>query len=317
MKNLTKFTAILQKVLVPPRLVHWKTPVLISVFFFFLSALETKNQGLKNTIADCSWLFLTIAIGWRTSQEPFIVGGISLSPWVTGALICVFLWENLTPDSQSLAIVFWPLISICLAVIIEFIRSGAKFQSSPPLVRPIFLGVILSHALISCLLAFHFIIQGWLAEYPTLLVEDFSKSGFVVSFKQESLMNSRGVAIVKLMEEQIRSKTRTKSWEEVAYWLIAVDTEKIFMRNEVLKKLSPLAENSKWEIETPIIQGQSLYKIQLLARWLGPTTQEGGYTLGKYCEVAKAGNRGSVKCNPVKIYTSKVKRDQFQRGIQV
>jgi len=301
MKNLIKINVTLQRLLLPPKLIHWKTPILVSLFFFMLSVLERENEALKNTLADCSWLFLTIGISWRTSQEPFIVGEVSLSPWVTGALICVFLWENLTSDRQSLAVIFWPLISVCLAVIMEFIRSGAKLQTTPPLVRPMFLVIILLHALISCLLAFHFIIQGWMAAYPSLLAEDFSKSGFVVSFRKQSLTNSRGIAIVKIMEEQLRIKTQTQSWEEVAAWLIAVSRKQVFMRDEMLKKLAPVAENSRWDIKTPIIQGQSLYKIELLARWLGPTTQPGGYILSKYCEVAKVGNRGSVKCNPLKI----------------
>ena len=312
MRNLIKANVILQRILLPPRVLHWKTPILISVFFFLFSALEIKNKALKDTLADCSWLFLTIGIGWRTSQNPFIIYGIPLSPWITGALISWFLSENLTRDRQSLAVIFWPLISVCLAIIIKFISSGAKLQPSPPLVRPIFLVIILSHTLITCFLAFHFIIQDWLKEYPSLLADDFTNSGFVVNFKKQSINNSRGIIMLKLMENQLMIKTRKKPWDIVAKWLIAVSRKQISMRNEMFKNLSPLAENSKWDIETHVIQGQSLYRIQWLAIWRGPSTKPGGYTLSKDCEVVKVSNRATVNCNPIKIYNPTMRIDRIK-----
>ncbi|MDB9512067.1 DUF5357 family protein [Kamptonema animale CS-326] len=312
MRNLIKANVILQRILLPPQVLHWKTPLLISLFFFLFSALEIKNKALKDTLADCSWLFLTIGIGWRTSQEPFIISGISLSPWITGALISWFLSVNLTPDRQSLAVVFWPLISICLAVIIKFIDSGAKLQPPPPLIRPIFLVIILTNTLLTCFLAFHFIIQDWLQQYPSVLAEDFTKSGFVVNFKPPSLNNSRGMTMLKVMENQLRLKTRKRSWQKVEEWLIAVSRKQVSLRNQMFKNISPLAENSKWDIETYVIQGQSLYKIEFLARWRGPSTKPGGYTLSKDCEVAKVSNRATVNCDPIKIYNPTRKIDRIK-----
>ncbi|OCQ96659.1 hypothetical protein BCD67_16255 [Oscillatoriales cyanobacterium USR001] len=304
MKTLTKANTFLQKYLLPPQFFHWKTPLLISLFFFLISALEIKNQGLKHSLGDFSWLFFTIGVGWRTNQPPFLIRGISISPWIIGGLISIFLSGKLAFDRQALAVIFWPIISVCLAVIIKFINSGAKLEPTPPLIRPIFLIIILIHVLISCWLAFHFIIQGWLNEYPSVLANDFSKSSFVISLKPPSLTNSRGMLIIKLMEQQLNIKTRNQSWEKVEAWLIAMSRNQYLMRNEIFHKIPSLRENSKWELKTEIIQGQSRYQLRLLAVWHGLSNKPGGYTLSKFCEVTKMVNRATVVCQPIKMDNS-------------
>lgn len=311
-KFLNKANVFFRKNLLPPQLIHWKTAILIGIFLLLMSALETKNQNLKNILIDSSWLLITIGVGWRTNQPPFVIRGISISPWIIGALISIFLSGKLPLNRQSLAIIFWPLISVCLAAIIRFIQSGAKLQNPLPLVRPIFLIIILTHVLISCWLAFHFIIQGWLEEYPSLLAEDFSKSGFVISLKAPTLTNSRGMLMIKLMEQQLNIKTCNQSWEKVEEWLISMSRKEIFMRNEIFKKIPHLRENSHWKLETQIIQGQSRYQIKLLAIWDGPSTKPGGYTMSKSCEVTKMVHRATVTCQPIKMDNPPVKTTKIK-----
>jgi len=312
MKNPNKIYIIIQKNLLPPQFVHWKTILLISLFLFLMSVVEINNQELKTILADFSWIFLTIGVGWRTNQPPFLLQGISISPWIIGALISVFLSSKLVADRQSLAVIFWPLISVSLAVIIRFIQSDRKLQNPPPLIRPIFLIIILTHVLISCWLAFHFLVQGWLAAYPSLLAEDFSKSSFVISLKPQSLTNSRGMLMIKLMEAQLNIKTRNQSWEKVEAWLISMSKKEISLRDEIFKKIPPLPENSLWDLQTEIIQGQSHYQIKLLAIWQGPSTRLGGYTLTKSCEVTKMVNHTTVTCQPIKVDHPTVKTTKIK-----
>jgi hypothetical protein len=314
-KNLSDAYVWLQKILkplLPPKLFHWQTPLLISLFFFFLSAIEINNQELKTMLADLSWICVTIGVGWRTNQPPLLIWEINISPWIIGALISVFLSEKLALNYQSLAIIFWPLISVCLAVIIKFIQSNRELQKSPPLIRPIFLILILTHLLISCWLAFHFTIQDWIKQYPSLLAEDFSKSSFVISLNPRSLTNSRGMLIIKLMENQLNIKIRNQSWEKVEAWLIAMSKKEIYMRNEISKKIPPLPENSHWNLQTQIIQGQSRYQITLLAIWEGPSTKPGGYTMSKYCEVTKIVNYANITCQAIKMDNPPVKTTKIK-----
>jgi hypothetical protein len=301
MKNLIKFNMFPLNKILPPQLLHWKTPILISIVLFLMSAVEIKNKELKNILTDLGWLFITIGLGWRTNKPPFVFWGISISPWIIGALISVFLSENLVLNRQFIAVIFWPLISVCLATIVGFIQSGAKLQNPPPLIRPEFLVVILIHLLISCWLTFHFIIQGWLEEYPSLLAEDFSKSSFVISLNPSTLTNSRGMLMIELMEEELNIKTRNQSWEKVEAWLIDMSRKQVSMRNEIFNKIPALRENSSWDLQIQMIQGQSLYRIKLLAIWRGPSSKPGGYTMSKVCEVTKIVNRATVNCQPIKM----------------
>lgn len=315
-KRILEINKVIKNVLIPPQINHWKTPLLISLLFWITSGLTVEDQELRDFFAIFSWLFLTISLGWRTTQKPFIIQGISLSPWVVATLICLLIAENLSPNLQYLALVIWPVLSICLAVMIHFFITGAKLEPSPPFVRPVFLILILSQVLLSCLLEFHFIIQNWLTQYPSLLAEDFSRSGFVINFAQPSLTRSRGIIIINLMEQQLRAKTNNKPWVLVEEWLINVNNGRVPLGEEAFKKLSKLPENPKWELRTEIVQGQSLYRIQLLAKWQGPSSFTGGYTLSKTCEVTKNITVGELKCNPIKRLKSKPLRDSIEGETQ-
>ncbi|MGE5656567.1 MAG: DUF5357 family protein [Actinomycetota bacterium] len=299
MKVLKELYKILQKVLIPPKLYHWKVPLLVSLCLW-LSALLTQDSEWRNYLANLSWIFLIVAIGWGTTQPPFLINGISLSPWITGALISVFLSGTLTRDHQPFAIISWPLVSACLATLLEFKISRLNFEISFPLVRPTFLIFILIHALLSCWLGYYFMIQTWLENYPSILAEDLNRSGFVISTKPKSINNSRGILLIKLMEAYLINKTNNRPWIAVENWLFDVSNQRLDLATEALKKLPKLPEDSLWELKTLLVQGESHYRVKLIANWQGPSSNHEGYLLTKSCEINKFGTQSQIECSPIK-----------------
>lgn len=316
MKNFKPFYNVFQKFLIPPRFVHWKTPLLGSLFLWVGAAL-TSNQEWRLYLSNLSWLLLIVAIGWRTTEEPFVIRGVSLSPWLTAALICLFCYGNFSRDRQPLAVIIWPILSASIAVILKYIESGKVFLEPPPLIRPIFLIFLFCHALISCWLAFQFLIIRWLEDYPSLLAEDFSRSGFVINTRPQSINNSRGLVMIKLTEGYLKNKTSNRPWPEVELWLLNVGNQRISLTEQALKKLPKLPEDSLWELKTTLVQGESRYQLGLTAQWQGPSSNAEGYSLRKSCEVTKIGTKSKLECSPVKASNRKQTKPEHQGGVKI
>ncbi|MGB3535863.1 MAG: DUF5357 family protein [Microcoleaceae cyanobacterium] len=143
--------------LIPPTAFHWKTFLLISIIIWLLSAVVESDVILRDRLAILSLVFLIIGICWRTSQPPFIIYGIPLSPWLSGALISLLLSQKMVALPNFPLQVF-PIISACLFYIVEFFNEKLNVHPPPPLMRANFIIVMLSHLLVSCWIKFYFII---------------------------------------------------------------------------------------------------------------------------------------------------------------
>ncbi len=153
-------------VLKPAKPLEWRTFLLISIVIWLASILGTTDQEIRNELALLSWLSLTVAIGFRTSQPPFIVGGIPLSPWTTSLFLCLIIYQKTAATRPYFALKAWPLIAACLVFILEFIRDQFKIQSPPPLVRFGFIIVWLIHINIYCWIEFSLKVDNWLKNIP-------------------------------------------------------------------------------------------------------------------------------------------------------
>ncbi|MGB3404486.1 MAG: DUF5357 family protein [Microcoleaceae cyanobacterium] len=143
--------------ILPPKPFHWKTFILISIIIWILSAAVETDDILQDRLAVLSLIFLITGICWRTSQPPFVISGIPLSPWICGALISLLLSQKMI-TLPFFPLQVFPIISGCLIYIVEFFNEKLNLRPSPPLMRPNFILVMVSHLLISCWIKFYFII---------------------------------------------------------------------------------------------------------------------------------------------------------------
>ncbi len=153
MKDIKDFFAPI----LPPKAFHWKTFLFISILIWMLSAVAEADVIFRDRLAVLSLIFLIIGICWRTSQPPFVIYGVPLSPWISGALISLLLSQKMVALPHFPLQVF-PIISGCLIYIVEFFNEKLTIHPSPPLMRSHFIMVMLSHLLISCWIKFYFII---------------------------------------------------------------------------------------------------------------------------------------------------------------
>lgn len=153
----------------PSHPLDWRTFILISVAIWITSILAVNNEDTRNNLAFLSLLILAIAIGIRTNEPPFVIGKISLSPWITSSLLCLIIYQKTEITRPNFAFKSWPIIAACLIFILEFIKDKFKIQSSPPLVRMGFIIILLIHINIYCWIEFFFRVENWVQRTPDIL----------------------------------------------------------------------------------------------------------------------------------------------------
>jgi peptidoglycan/LPS O-acetylase OafA/YrhL len=146
----------------PAHPLDWRTFILISIVIWIASILVFNNEDTRNNLALLSLLILTIAIGIRTNEPPFIIKEISLSPWITSLLLCLIIYQKTEITRPNFALKSWPIIAACLIFILEFIKDKFKIQSPPPLVRIGFIIILLIHINIYCWIEFSLRVGNWL-----------------------------------------------------------------------------------------------------------------------------------------------------------
>ncbi len=141
----------------PPRFVHWKTLLLISVVIWTLSFIAIDEEG-RDTFAALGWLLLTISIGWRTTQPPFILGRFPLSPWIVATLISLLIYQRSYQTDPTLAFKAWPVLAAVLIILIERIKHQNPEKSPPLIGRKTLVMIILIHCLIAAWMEIYVII---------------------------------------------------------------------------------------------------------------------------------------------------------------
>ncbi|MEG4507251.1 DUF5357 family protein [Microcoleus sp. F6_B4] len=315
--NLWETNKKIQKAMIPPKVVHWKTPLLLSIFLALLTVAAVTDKGTRTLLFDMSWLLFTLSMGLLTSQQPFVIKGVSLSPWVTSILIGLWLLIRLPSDKKEIAWIAGPLIAVVVLAIVQIWNSESKREGIGSLVRPQFLIITLVHVLFSCWFAFHFLIQGWIQQYPSVLSQDLRQSDYVVTFQRPTINRSRGVVILNAMEGYLRNEARTKPWAQVEQMLIDIDNERFLLRNQALPTTELVPEDARWDVKTSIVQGESRYQLEMQATWLGVVFKPEIYSFTKSCEVFEIANRATVTCDAIKRSQPGQKKDGTAGDSQV
>nr|WP_228035535.1 DUF5357 family protein [Oculatella sp. LEGE 06141] len=271
----------------------WETLLLLSLFSWLVAWL-IEDPVLREVASSFGWIFLIFGVSWALSGKKLPLPGIQINygPWVTGALICIFLFrEQILNDSFSTALVIWPLISASIAALRRFIAPGPTYKIPDPPGRQDIVIVLLFGILLSCWIQFYFVVQNWLADYPSLLAESFRQSNFVVRLDSDSIDPPQGILMLNSAEAILQNDLAGRPWGAVELWLMNLDSEKQELESEAKASIARFEESQWWNLDMFILQGQPDYTLQLQAIWRGPSSQPQGYTIGKTCALRQISTR--------------------------
>lgn len=284
--------ASLKKVLSPSKWDSWQVLIWISVFSWAMSLLP-EARILHAFIASVGWLFLIPGVHWFLHEEKLklasgtelnikkglTLGSVFIGPWITGALVCIFLFGGLAEGVTDVGWVCWPPISAAIAVAPKFIQMGPKYGIPAKADdRQDIILTILMNLILSCWIQLYFSTQYWLAQYPSLLATDLSKSAFVIQLNSSSRISSRGETILQQACNTIETELRGQSWSRVERWLLDLDQQLLTLQSDIIDSLSDLEENQFWRLQGRAVPGTE-YAIKLFALWNGPTVDGKGYYL--------------------------------------
>ncbi|MBD2343369.1 septal junction protein FraD [Anabaena subtropica] len=278
-----------RKVLVPPKAYSWQTFIYLSLFSWVISYFGTGY--IRDIIALCGWLFLIAGTAWYTTDDPLRVPGtfMPVGAVITGFLVSVFAFGNQEEVITPRTIVLWPTISALITAIPEFIEGSdtdSKTRIPKPEARQKIIVLVASCMMISCWLQFYFVLDKWLQQYPSLSVENFGRSTFVITREEPEKIPTNGVVILDRLQPLVEEQIAERPWSEVERWLLEANVRVGQLGRQVLdKNLAQYEEKALWRIEPRVVNVKSGYRLDLLSIWTGPTSNPRGYFLRKSCQI--------------------------------
>jgi len=278
LKGIQKFFGFIFDFVSPPSAYSWKSFVLLALFSWFMSLLATGS--VHEFIDSLGWIFFIIGITWASS-----VNSLRITPWITSALICWFIFGDLLEGEKETGLIVFPILAAVIASI-PYFWDGEKLKSPSPRERQKMVILFGTQFLLSCWFQFYFLIQFWLRDYPSLLVDDFSDSTFVVLVRQPPV-TPRGVVILEDIGNKIEEGLDGRPWGEVERWLLEAKRQENLeaLQSQATPELIPLAEDSFWQVTSEAKMEGSGYILELQAMWLGPGLQPQVYSSQKSCTI--------------------------------
>jgi len=285
--------AQLRKLLVPKDIFAWQTMLLLSLFSLFVAvALDTVDGAsfiAISLLTNLSWIFFTAAVWWGLSEAKSLkVGNFSISPWITGAVLCLFLFRPwLSEFRLRWAICSWPVISTGVMALPYYVNWELKFKPPKDQVKKTLVMTLLVNLLLSSWIIFHFRIQDWVSGYPSLLVRSLDDSDFVVDFVSDRAQSSQGVALLEGMIDEIEKDLAGQPWYQTERWLYTRKDELEDALQKTLRRLDAPNEQVFWQVESPApTQSDQAYLLTLKAIWSGPMARNGAFDLEKICKIS-------------------------------
>ncbi|WP_375514974.1 septal junction protein FraD [uncultured Nostoc sp.] len=288
-----KFTeglyAGIRKVLVPPKAYSWQTFIYLSVFSWVVSYFAIGY--IKDIIAFFGWLFLIAGTAWYTTEDPLRVPGtfMPVGAVITGFLVSVFAFGNQQDVITPRTIVFWPTISALITAIPEFIEGNdtdAKARIPKPQDRQRIIILVASSMLLSCWIQFHFVMNNWFQQYPSLQADSFRSSSVLVSTEKGLKIPRNGAIILEKLQPIVVEQIAQRPWSEVEKWLLDAKQRVGSLGREIIQKnLGKYEEKELWRIEPRVANTKSGYILDLLSIWIGPSSNPRGYYLKKSCRI--------------------------------
>lgn len=275
-----------------------------------MSVLTTRGF-VKEILIDFGWIFLILGVYWATYTAIFLrIGysekdkkdGFTLSPWITGALVSIYIFEILRDQIiygsvrsgiSPEALIYWPVISAVIASLPDFLKEkpegGTTFKKPSLQQRQNLVIIFGTQLLLSCWFQFNFLLQDWVVQYPSMLANDFRQSAFVVKRVSDVSPPSRGIDILEKMEGKLKTQLDRKSWPQIERLLLPEERNKWLKILEVQTKeeLAQSPENNLWNVAHNISAKKPGYNLELQAIWQGPRSEVKNQFLTKNCQVSQ------------------------------
>jgi len=283
---------------IPDRYFSWQTVIYMSVFSWLMSLIARELGATGFTVmllATFGWFFMALGAGWFVSDANIKPFGIPIAPWVSGAILCIFLFATLTDSWLRPALATWPLISFLVVAVPNLLGWDLQPKSVPPTIRQKLLLLFLLSLLFSSWFQFYFRIQNWLDTYPSLASDDLHQSTFVYRLPGQPTPVAAGAAQLATAETILQTELGSKPWSSAERWLANLDGQRQYLQREIDQVhgySSREAPMWRFGIPRPMSSGEG-YILNLLAIWEGPSAHPDGYYLEKTCEVMPV-SRGNL-----------------------
>ncbi len=277
---------------IPKKWDSGKTLILMGAFSWAVSLIV--GPIVQSAIAIIGWIFLISGIHWVMHEEKDLkklltVNSIFLGPWITGALICYFLFAS-TEGIPPIAFIVCPCLSALIAGLPKFIGSDPVTQvpvwvKPKPGDRQYLVNLALINLLLSSWIQLGFVTRQWLVDYPTLASADFSRSSFVMQLRPNSQASSRGVELLSRATNVLKADLQGQSWSQVERWLLNFDQNVAQLQAIAMGQMGQSNENAYWQVQGKILPGE--YNVRLFSVWSGPSADTTGFHFAQTCEIAR------------------------------
>jgi hypothetical protein len=274
----------------PPRYFAWQTVIYMSLFSWLMSlvaGLVFATPFTVGLLATISWICLAIGIGWALEANNIRPFGVPIAPWVSGAILGMFLFSSWGGLWFQPALVAWPLISFAVVAVPKLVSWDLSLKMPPPLVRQQLVLLLFLSLLFSSWFQFYFRIQSWVRDYPSLVADSVENSNFVYRIPGQTIALPAGVNHLTIAETMLREEVHGKPWPAVERWLLNLDGQRQALQREVQSQMGrqPSLEDSLWRLDFQPLTSGNGYTLKLWAIWVGPAADQSGYYLEKTCQL--------------------------------
>ncbi|MBE9111035.1 DUF5357 family protein [Nodosilinea sp. LEGE 07298] len=299
----------LGNLLLPPRYFAWQTVIYLSLFSWLMSLLARLLETTAFTVgllATISWICLALGVGWALEANKARLFGIPIAPWVSGAILCLFLFGSWGGRWLQPALVAWPLVSFAVIAVPTLVSWDFSFKNPPPGVRQQLALLFCLSLLFSSWFQFYFRIQSWVRAYPSLVADSVENSAFVYRIPGQTIALPAGVTHLTVAEDLLREQVDDKPWPSVERWLLNLEGQRQVIRQRVRSQMGRTTslEDSLWQLDFQPLSNGDGYTLKLWAIWSGPAASPSGYYLEKTCLLMPVNRGGLVPENAPPGYST-------------
>jgi hypothetical protein len=295
----------------------WQTLLLLSLFSWFVYFVIV-NPYAKTYVSLFGWLFLIMGVDWAFFDEvytlPWLKIKITHAPWITAIVVTAALYSNqFLIWTIPAAFVSYPILVAMIGTAHSFLKEGPRLKTWKEIdagTRQFLVLFILLAFLLSCWMQLHFVLQGFLSQYPSIAAEaSIDRSGFVFPIEVNRPM-SQGVVLLDSAEAVLREELRLQelrglSWRDGQRFVASINSDGSPLN---LRRITPMViaktfgspsieEKDSWRFDASFIpqpanspQGLRDYwfgNLSLVATWNGPSSIPNGYRVRKNCWVPR------------------------------
>ena len=291
----------------PEQYFAWQTLLLLSLFSLAVAAgLQTPPEGAFSVslLTTLSWIFFTCAVWWALSENEIKIAGLdySVSAWVTGAVLCTFLFIAREEPHWRWAFCTWPLISTTIKALPRFITWELVPHWPKKKDRPMLVMTLLINLILTSWIVFYYRVQDWMENYPSLLANDFGNSAFVTDFRgndSEQRRETQGDRLLESTADAIYDELNDQPWYQTERWLYTRQDRLEAISQDMVNTFSAPKERVFWRMQVPDLKRlpDEGYLLTLRANWMGPSADAQPLKLERTCRIVPVDKVRSV---PVK-----------------